>query len=370
MQYTIVIIEVFPMDKLFESFKIRGIEIKNRICFPPCVRYGLGDESGRAGDVHVAHYRAVARGGTGLIIQEATCVAPHGRRIPSMLGIWTDEQISGHKRIADAVHAEGVPIFLQIHHAGVVSFDVNKRLCPSDYELMHRGVLKNGFEMTKDEITTTQKEFVDAALRAVKAGYDGVELHGCHQYLICQFYNNRVNRRSDQYGKNPGLFALEIFSALRKAAPDSFIIGIRIGAFEPTLSDGISHARELSESGIDFIDVSYGFTGEDEPFKPEGFPYKDVIYAAGEIKKNVSCAVFAVNSIKSADDARGVLEFTGVDMADVARGILINPDWANDAKAGRDTGKCLDCANCFWRSDPVKCPGRIAYLKTGRNNER
>ena len=351
------------MDRLFETFNIRGIEIKNRICMPPCVVYGLSDETGMAADENVAHYRSIAKGGAGVIIQEATCVDPLGKLVPEQLGLWSDEQIPGHKRIADAVHSEGVPIFIQLHHAGVVGIGDREMLCSSDYEIMHKDILKKGRAMTADEIKATQQAFADAAMRAVKAGYDGVELHGCHQYLICQFYNRRVNRRDDEYGRKNSLFALETYSAVRNAVPGSFVVGIRLGAFEPTLADGIAHAKELSGHGIDFIDVSYGFRGEDEPYKPDDFPYMDVIYAAGEIKKNVECPVFAVNGIRSAADARGVLELTGVDMADIARGMLVNPNWANDAKAGLDTGKCLDCATCLWRVDPRKCPGRKKYYK-------
>ena len=351
------------MDKLFEPLKIRDTVVKNRICMPPCVAYGFSDDSGIVSDKNVEHYKRIAGGGAGLIIQEATCVDPQGKLIPEQLGLWSDEHIQGHKRIVDAVHSEGVPIIIQLHHAGVIGISADAMLCSSDYEIIHKDTLKKGRAMTVAEIKATQKAFTDAAIRAVEAGYDGVELHGCHQYLICQFYNDRVNRRDDEYGKHRGLFALEILSAVRNAVPDSFVVGIRLGAFEPTLADGIAHAKELSAHGIDFIDVSHGFRGEDEPFKPEDFPYADVIYAAGEIKKNVSCPVFAVNGIRSAADARGVLELTGVDMVDIARGMLVNPNWANDAKAGLDTGKCLECKDCFWRSDPYKCPGRKLYYK-------
>ena len=355
--------EGLTMDRLFESFSIKGVEIKNRVCMPPCVVYGVSDESGMAKDNNIAHYKSLAKGGPGLIIQEATCVSPYGKLLPDQLGLWSDEQIPGLKRIVDAVHAEGVPIFIQLHHAGVVGIEDGAMCCSSDYELTHKDVLKKGRAMTGEEIKTVRKSFSDAAARAVEAGYDGVELHGCHQYLICQFFNSRVNRRNDEYGKNKSLLALEILSDVRNVVPESFVVGIRLGAFEPTLSDGLAHAVELSAHGIDFIDVSYGFRGEDEPCKPDDFPYRDVIYAAGEIKKNVSCPVFAVYGIQSAADARGVLELTGVDMADIARGMLVNPNWANDAKAGRDTGKCLDCAVCLWRADFRRCPGRKLYYK-------
>ena len=351
------------MDKLFESFSIKGVEIKNRICMPPCVVFGVSDDSGIVADANVAHYRSLAKGGPGLIIQEATCVDPGGRLLPEQLGLWSDEQIPGCRRIVETVHAEGIPIFVQLHHAGIAGISDDKMFCSSEYELTHKDILKKGREMTVEEIKATRKAFADAAARAVEAGYDGVELHGCHQYLICQFYNNRVNKRSDEYGKNVNLFALEILADVKSVVPESFVVGIRLGAFEPTLADGIAHAKELYARGIDFIDVSYGFRGEDEPVKPDDFPYRDVIYAAGEIKKSVSCPVFAVYGIQNAADARGVLELTGVDMADVARGMLVNPNWANDAKEGRDTGKCLNCASCLWRSDYINCPGRKLYYK-------
>jgi 2,4-dienoyl-CoA reductase-like NADH-dependent reductase (Old Yellow Enzyme family) len=345
---------------------IRGITVKNRICMPPCVLFGLGGESGIPEEAHAAHYRRMARGGAGLIIQEATCVDSSGKLYPGQLGLWSDTQIPGHRSITDAVHAEGVPIMIQLHHAGVAGIQPDGMFCASDYRLMHNGRLKQGRAMTEADIKTVRKAFADAAVRASLAGYDGVELHGCHGYLICQFYNRRVNRRDDAYGRRPGLFALEVYRDVRAAVPDRFAVGIRLGAFEPALADGIVHAQELCAEGIDFIDVSYGFPGEAEPFKPEGFPYQEAIYAAGEIKRQVTCPVFAVNGIRSAADARGVLSQTGVDMAGIARGMLVNPNWANDARAGRDTGRCLDCAACCWRSDRAKCPGRKRYLEPGR----
>ena len=99
------------------------------------------------------------------------------------------------------------------------------------------------------------------------------------------------------------------------------------------------------------------------PEKPAGFPYKDIVYAAGEIKKQVSVPVFAVNGIRTPEDARGALELTQVDMIDVGRGSLANPNWASDALAGRETDTCLDCSVCQWRIDPARCAGRLLHEK-------
>lgn len=102
---------------------------------------------------------------------------------------------------------------------------------------------------------------MNAAVRIWKAGYDGIELHGAHRYLICQFLNPRVNKRTDEYGKQPTLFVIEIINRIREIVPDTFIIGIRLGAFEPTLADGIANAKALEKNGIDFLNISYGCTG-------------------------------------------------------------------------------------------------------------
>ncbi len=358
------------MKQLFESLTLKNTTFANRICVPPMVCFNWSDESGIVSDRHVAHYAAIAQGGPGLIIQEATCIDPNGRLAASQLGIWSDEHIPGLKRIVDAVHAEGVPILVQIHHAGIMGL-TNPAPCPSNYAFERRDFTQQGAEMTMEQIDELRRNFAEAARRAQKAGYDGVELHGCHSYLLCQFLNSRVNKRTDRYAD--GMVLVEkILSDVRKATGPDFIVGIRLGVFEPGLQDGIEHAKRLAELGIDFLDLSYGFGLEEDAEKPEDFPLADVIYGAGRIKAALAEAaaagaisataadvpVFAVYGIQSAEQAQQALDLTNADMIDVGRGILVNYDWAKDAQAGRDTGKCLYCPTCMWRVDADKCAGR------------
>ncbi len=354
--------------QLKDSFFIRNTRIRNRICVPPMVCYHWTDESGVVSDRHVAHYREIAEGGAGLIIQEATCITKEGRLADSQLGIWDDSQIDGLRRITHAVHEAGCPIFVQIHHAGIVGI-AQQAYCPDAYTLHGEGADKVGVRMSLEDIARIQQAFVDAARRAYEAGYDGVELHGCHRYLMCQFLNSRVNRRDDRYGAHPEQFIYEIMDGIRKVVPEDFVVGIRLGGFEPTLTDAIAHAKGLEAHGIDFLDISYGFSEESEPEKPADFPYKDIIYAAGEIKMNCSVPVFAVNGIRVPEDARGVLTATDVDMVDIGRSTLVNPSWAADALAGRDTGRCLDCAVCQWRVDTEKCAGRLLRKRQQHGTE-
>lgn len=346
------------MDQLFQPFYIKNLKIKNRICFPPVVCYSAGREDGSVTEQHIEHYRNIAKGGTGLIIQEATCVDELGRLSRRQLGIWKDSQIEGLSDIVQAVHQEDCPIFIQIHHAGVAGVE-KELLCPSNYRFQKNGGENAGREMTLEEIHKTQQAFVDAAVRAYKAGYDGVELHGCHQYLMCEFFNCRVNRRKDEYGRYPQKFAVEILRAIKDKVPSDFVVGIRLGGFEPDLEASLRFAKILEEEGIDFLDISYGFSGEDEPAAPEEFPFQPCIYAAQEIKRAVSVPVFAVNSIMSPKMAKDVLQKTNVDIVDIARGIMVNPNWAKDALEGRNPGKCLHCKECTWSREMETCKGRI-----------
>jgi 2,4-dienoyl-CoA reductase-like NADH-dependent reductase (Old Yellow Enzyme family) len=354
--------EEFLMNKLFEQVVIKNIKVKNRIAVPPMVVYTWSDDTGYVTQNNIDHYEAIAKGGAGLIIQEGTCVNKKGRLTDTQLGIWEDAQVVGLKRITDAVHRQGTPIFVEIHHAGVVGI-AEEVVCPSDYECMVKGQLKKGRELTIDELHAIQQDFILAAKRAYKAGYDGVEIHACHSYLISQFLNRRVNRRDDLYGQHPEFFALEIIREIRQQTPSNFIIGIRLGGFEPTLEDGIAYARIFEESGVDFLDISYGFVQEATPIVPKDYPFKDIIYAAQKIKEAVSIPVFAVNGINSSELADKILEQTDVDMVDIGRGTLVNYNWVNDAKAGRDVGTCLYCKTCMWRVDPMKCPGKLKHQR-------
>ena len=244
------------MSKLFTSWNLKGLEIKNRICVPPMVCFGWNGDDGMVTEKSVNHYRAIAKGGYGLVIQEATCINKPGRLSGDQLGIWDDAHIPGLKQIVDAVHAEGTPIFVQIHHAGVISSEED-RVCPSDYTVKHKDMEKHGRELTVEEIHVLEDEYIQAVRRAYEAGYDGVELHGCHSYLLSQFMNRRVNKRTDEYNADDMLILKNILEGIRKVVPEEFVVGIRLGAFEPTIEDGIAHAKWLEAHGIDFINVCH-----------------------------------------------------------------------------------------------------------------
>ena len=351
------------MKKLFSEFSIKNVQIKNRICVPPMVVPFANN--GFVTPENVERYKQLAQGGAGLIIQEATCINKNGLLAEKQIGIWSDEHIEGLKSIVDTAHKENCAIFVQIHHAGVTGISEDP-LCPSAYEYKTLSGSVIGHEMTLEDIKSIQNDFIEAARRAYEAGYDGIELHGCHGYLISQFLNKRVNKRTDEYGSSPEKFVSEILTGIRNVTPEEFVVGIRLGGFEPTIEDGLRYAKILEANGIDFLDVSYGFFSEQELNVKDDYKYSQPVYAAEKIKGEVSIPVFAVYGINSAELADEILNETKVDIVDIARGTLINPNWANDAKAGKNTGKCLNCSKCMWFGQSGICAGKALLEKNNK----
>ena len=353
------------MKQLSDSFQIGNLTLKNRIAVPAMVCFDWTDDSGTVSDRHIAHYRALAKGGAGVIFSEAVCVTKRGRLHNTQLGLWEDEQIEGWKKLADACHESGVPFLAQIHHAGINGID-DVADCPSDYTPSHPHHTP-GKEMTLDRIVYIRNAFVKAALRCKAAGLDGVELHGCHGYLLSQFLSSKVNHRTDEYGEDRTLFVKEILESIRIACGKDFCVGLRLAAYEPTLADGLRHAKELAPF-VDFIDISYGIQS-DTTACPEDFPFSAAIYGAMEVKNALpDMPIFGVHGIVSGEMAREALALTGIDAIDVGKGHLANYAFANAALSGQDTGTCLHCkGGCAWgpTGNPENpCPGKIRFLKS------
>ncbi len=353
--------------RLGDPVRIGSVTAKNRICIPPMVMFHRAGQEGMTVPFHVEHYTRLARGGPGLIIQEATCVSPEGRLSEDQLGIWSDAHVPGLRKIVEAVHREGVPIFLQLHHAGIMAWG-ERKLCPGDYTctykptnrgqpLADQPVTVRGEMLSTEDVARLKQAFIDGGRRAHQAGYDGVELHGCHSYLLCQFLNKNVNNRDDQY-RDALLLIREIFQGIRAVTSPEFVIGIRLGAFEPALSDGIAHAKALTEMGLQFLDVSYGFSGEMDLTAPGNPDFSGAVRGAAAIAEAVSIPVFAVDGIRTPAQAEAILAETVVSMTDVGRSALVDPDWPKKALAGEAPGKCLGCSTCQWRIDPGRCPGK------------
>ena len=324
---------------------------------PPMVCFGYTGDDGMVSDKSVHHYEARARGGVGIIVVEATCVSKDGRLANSQLGIWSDDHIAGLSRIAGVCHQYGAAVLIQIHHAGHKSaLAVNAQpSAPSDY---HNGNV-NARAMTIDELTEIQQDFVDAACRAQKAGFDGVELHGAHGYLISQFMSPSTNLRTDQYGgssANRMRFGLEIVERIRVACGPDFIVSCRMGGNEPTIDDGIIIAKELERCGANLLHVSAGIGSGTDPAVPDGFAFSWIVYAGSCIKQNVSVPVIVVSGIRTPQQAEAVLAAGLGDFVAVGKGLLVDAEWANKAREQREVITCLSCKKCRWFVDGRHCP--------------
>ena len=243
---------------LFEPMKIKDFTIKNRVVMPPMCMYSA-KEDGLANDFHYAHYAARAIGGVGLIIQEATAVLPDGRITTNDLGIWSDDHLPGLAKIASIIHQYQAIAGIQINHAGRKA-KVDQPMGPSS--LLYSGDYKLPKEMTIEEIDEVIEAFKHAAKRADQAGFDLLEIHGAHGYLIFQFLSPLSNKRNDEY-QDGVLFLEKIMKAIMTVWPKEKILALRISAEEyvlegihpETISQAINRVKDL---GLDLIDVSSG----------------------------------------------------------------------------------------------------------------
>lgn len=348
------------MSRSDEPLKINNTVLKNRLTMAPTVKFDYAGEDGMATEKHVLHYRDRAEHGAGLICVEATAVTPGGRFWKNHMGLWDDFQIPGQKQIVDACHEFDVPVIIQLNHTGITSNpDCGPAIGPSAVPTRDPDVLSR--EMSIEEIHEMQRAFADAALRAKTAGYDGIQLHGCHGYLINQFAAVSTNHRTDEYGgsiENRARFASEIISTVRKECGDDFLISVRISGVEPDSHSAILIAEEYVRAGCDYLQVSTGIDWEDDSIKDEehynrfcalGVRFHE--HFRGRVP--VSC----VNGINDPETVRYLLENDLTDTVDIARGYLADPAFTEAVLEGAPYNKCLGCPRCqYGPGMPHKCP--------------
>ena len=345
------------MTNLFSTFRLRNKEIKNRIVFPPVVCFNYSGEDGFVKERNIEHYRLRAEGGSGIIITEATAVMKEGRLAPFQLGIWSDEHIPGLQKIASIVKQNGALALIQIHQAGLITPESVTPVAsgPSISEQNPRSRC-----LTIEEIHTIRDAFISGALRAKKAGFDGIELHGAHGYLLNQFASSFFNKREDEYGKDIQgrmKLAIEIIHGIRKICGIDFIIGYRLGANTPTLDDGIEIAKLLEHEGVDILHVSHGGILLNLPRTPKDFQFNWVVYSGTQIKTHSNIPVIAVNEIKTADRASFLIENDLVDFVAIARPQLADPAWANHVLNNEQINICSSCKpKCRWYENSDLCP--------------
>jgi anthraniloyl-CoA monooxygenase len=335
---------------MFVPFHIRSVTLKNRVVVSPMAQYRAVD--GTPTDWHLVHYGERAKGGAGLIFTEMTCVSPEGRITQGCTGLYRPEHEPAWKRIVDFVHAEtDAKIAIQLGHSGA------KGSTQLGWETMDAPMARDNWpllapsavawskdnqtpkEMTRADMDKVRDEFVRSAQMAARAGFDWLELHYAHGYLMSAFITPLTNRRTDDYGgslENRMRFPLEVFHAVRKVWPEDKPISVRISANDWVGKDGISPddavkiARTLTEAGVDMIDVSAGQTSKAaRPVYGRMFqtPFSD------QIRNEAGVATLAVGNIYEPDHVNSILMAGRADLVCIARPHLADPYWTLHAAA-------------------------------------
>lgn len=314
---------------LFEPIKLKNYTIKNRVVMPPMCMYSSDDE-GHTKDFHIVHYGSRAFGGVGLIIQEATAVSKDGRISKEDLGIWSDDHIEGLKKVVDIIKSQGSIPGIQINHAGRKS-KTDAPMGPS--AISYGGDYQTPREMTLKDIERVINDFKQAARRAHEAGYDLLEIHGAHGYLIFEFLSPLSNQRSDRY-KDGKVFLREVVAAIQEVWPKDKILALRISAYEyieggvtpESISEAINDVKDL---GIDIIDVS---SGGNVLVKIPAYPGYQ-LGLAKKVKDLTGLPVMGGGLITDLKMAEHAISSNQVDMVYLGRVLLRDPYIViNDAK--------------------------------------
>lgn len=358
------------MVKVDSPIRIGSVTLKNRITFAPTVKFDFTDDSGMANEKLIEHYTERAKGGCGLICVEATAVTPGGRFCKTHMGLWEDGQIEGHKRITEGCHKYGAAVIIQLNHTG---YTANPECGPA---IGPSAVTRQGFrgeyttvEMSVEEIHTMQKAFVDVACRAKKAGYDGVQLHGCHGYLMNQFMAPSANFRTDEYGGDAGnraRFCTEVIREIKRLCGPEFLVSVRTSGFDNNLEEAIAVAEEYVKAGCEYLQVSSGMTSLETlaPFRDTRVTDIQSLGAYFKDHFNGRVPVSCVGGLTEPDQIAYLIENEYVDTVDVAKAILADPEFANAVIEGTSYTKCFGCRACqFGPFTAHKCPAEAKRLK-------
>lgn len=317
--------------KLFTPYTVKNVTLKNRIVMSPMCMYSSHKEDGKVQNWHRTHYESRAVGQAGLIILEATAVAPQGRISPQDLGIWSDEHIDGLKELVTQLKEHGAKAGIQLAHAGRKAVLEGEIIAPSALAFNER--MKMPKEMSKTDIAETIEAFKKAAERAKKAGFDIIELHGAHGYLINEFLSPLTNKRTDDYGgslENRVRFLQETINAVKTVWEGPLFLRISArdyGEDGMTENDYVVVAKWVKELGVDFIDVSSGGVISVPVNDYPGYQVK----FSEIIKHGANIDTSALGLISSAMHAEEILQNERADLIFLGRELLRDPYWPRTA---------------------------------------
>lgn len=338
------------MSALFQPFSLKDVTLRNRIAVPPMCQYSAVD--GRVNEWHHQNYASQARGGAGLVIVEATAVAPEGRITPACAGIWNDDLAQAFIPTVQAIKQHGAVPGIQIAHAGRKAnanrpWEGDDHIAeddPRSWETIAPSAIAFGKHlsrtpraMTLDDIARVRDDFVAAAQRALAVGFEWLELHFAHGYLAQSFFSEHSNQRNDAYGgsaENRGRFLREAFAAVREVWPAHLPLTIRFGVIEfdgrdeQTLGESIDLVRRLKQDGLDMLSVSMGFSTPVAQI-PWGPGFMGPI--AQRVRQEVDIPVSSAWGFGEPHIAEQAVRDGQLDLVMVGKAHLANPHWAYHA---------------------------------------
>ena len=365
------------MARLDEPLTINGMRLRNRLALPPITTcYGTPDGEVTEGVIGFNRQRARH---VGLVVVEAAAVRPDGRITPRSIGVWDDGLIPGLRRLAQAIKGEGAAAVLQIGHAGSSAVVVDggiRRASPSGVATRPS---PEPTVLDERQIAEFVAAFAEGAVRAAEAGFDGIELHGAHHYLISQFLSPLTNRREDRYGGDAAgraTFAVEVVRAVRNRLGRGYPILFRMNTVElveggQSVADSVVAARRLEEAGVDAIhssltaqagwreDGGLRFLQTASALSKEQ-PYGAAVPYAAELKRSVGVPVMAVGKLGDPSESARVVEQGLVDLVAIGRQMIADPLTAEKILSGRGAEiiRCKECRSCFasiGKGQPMVC---------------
>lgn len=362
--------------KLEDPICIKAMEIRNRLVLPPLTT-NYGTDKGLVTPDLLRFYQVRSRQ-MGLVIVEAAAVSPEGRIIPGGIGLWDDSHIPGMGALAQTIQKEGAKAVIQINHAGAKAWPfegITSWIAPSEIACRPGIVPRPADQGDIDGVVTA---FARSAARAKTAGFDGVEIHGAHLYLLSQFFSPLTNQRTDRYGgaiEGRAALALDIVKAVRKAVGPKTPVFFRLNVLEKieggqTPEDSLVLSRMLADAGVDALDLSLAVQGtwkEENGTKilmttsayAQGESTGDVTAMAGRFKEESGLPVIAVGRLGSGSATREALE-EGADLVAIGRQMICDPETAEKILRGRESAilECEACQACFaslGKGKPVQC---------------
>lgn len=325
------------MSKVKEHIQLGNKELTSRLVIPPMAT-NKANADGTVTLEIVEYYANLTRNDNfSLVILEHACVEERGRCSSNQFSLSADDKTESFRKLVEAIHNNHKTVIAQINHSGAKGYIEETNVSPSKIHdeigtLCRVKYLRSEHELTKEEIEDITDKFAAAAVRAKEAGFDGVELHSAHGFLLNQFYSVYTNKRQDEYGgsvKNRVRIHTEIVKKIREKLGKDFIIAVRLGTVDfieggSTLTDAVEASAELEKAGIDLLDISGGLTGYTREGREEPGYFSDI---TSEIKKNVSIPVILTGGFTTLSQAENFLEDGKADLIGIGRAVLKDHNW-------------------------------------------